>query len=140
MSVFATAEIVDIGIEKEKKRRDFYSQVAEKFAQQDIKELFTKLKDWEETHIQRFSEIRKGIRESASTDSYPGELAAYTNALLDDSLYQQVSPQEFSRNVTSPLVAVRYGIGFEKDAILFFNEFLPYLPDHDRGIIQQLID
>ena len=140
MSVFTIPEIVDIGIEKEKKRRDFYAQVAERFADKDIKELFTKLKNWEEMHIKRFSEIRDNMKESGGTDSYPGELRAYADALLDDTLYKAVTPHAFSRTITTPLSAVQHGIGFEKDAILFFSEFQPYLLDHDREIVQQLIN
>jgi rubrerythrin len=54
-NVFNAAEIIDMGIEKEKKRRDFYALVAESFSDEEIKGLFTKLRDWEETHIEKFS-------------------------------------------------------------------------------------
>lgn len=140
MNIFNAPEIIDIGIEKEKKRRDFYGRVAEAFEDKDMKELFTRLRDWEEAHIKRFSEIRKGAKDSEATESYPGESKAYTDALLDDTLYKEVSPSEFSHKVKTPLSAVQYGINFEKDAILFFNEFLSVALPQDRDAVRQLLN
>ena len=54
-------------------------------------------------------------------------------ALVDDVLYNQVSAEEFSKNLKTPKSAIQYGIGFEKDAILFFNELLKYMePAHTK--------
>jgi rubrerythrin len=140
MSLFNAAEIADIGIEKEKKRKEFYARVAEKFTDKDIKTLFTQLRDWEDTHIKKFSEIRDKISQSEATDSYPGEMSDYVKSLVDDTLYKEVSPAQFAKKVTTPLSAIQYGIGFEKDAILFFNEFMAVALDSDKGTIKQLIE
>jgi len=137
MGIFSTPEIVDMGIEKEKKRRDFYANVALAFDDKDIKDLFSRLADWEETHIKKFGEIKESIKDSQSADSYPGELDDYINVLLDDTLYKDVTPAEFKKKITTPLSAIQYGIIFEKDAILFFNEFLEHTPR--KEVIRQLI-
>lgn len=139
-NVFNAAEIIDMGIEKEKKRRDFYGLVATKFKQKDMKDLFTRLKDWEVTHIKKFTEIRISVEESEVVESYQGEFEAYMKAMVDDMLYKQVSPKEFSKNVKSSISAIRYGIGFEKDAILFFAELLKYMTPYHREKVQELID
>ncbi|MFC1509638.1 ferritin family protein [Candidatus Omnitrophota bacterium] len=139
-NVFNAAEVIDMGIEKEKKRRDFYGLVAEKFNDKEMKELFTKLRDWEESHIEKFGEIKKGIKQLEATDKYPGELNDYILALIDDKLYDEVSPLEFAKNVKSPLSAVRYGMGFEKDAILFFREILFFTEPANKDAIEKLID
>ncbi|MEK6733074.1 MAG: ferritin family protein [Candidatus Omnitrophota bacterium] len=139
MNIFNISEIVDLGIEKEKKRRDFYGLCAEKFSQKEMKELFAKLRDWEETHIKKFNEIRSFIKDPKETEAYEGELNSYMQALLDDKLYKDVSPAKFSANVKTPLDAIFYGIGFEKDAIMFFNEIVNYTVDSRKEIIRQLI-
>ncbi|MFH1854036.1 MAG: ferritin family protein [Candidatus Omnitrophota bacterium] len=138
-NLFNAAEIMDMGIEKEKKRRDFYGLTAEKFSDKAMKDLFAKLRDWEETHIKKFTGIKSGIKEQEATDSYPGELSEYIKALVDDKLYKEVSPASFSKNVKTPLSAIQYGIGFEKDAILFFMEMLPFM-GANKGAVQKLID
>lgn len=139
MNIFNISEIVDLGIEKEKKRRDFYGLVAEKFSQKEMKELFAKLRDWEDTHIKKFTQIRDSIKEPKETEAYEGEFNSYMQALLDDTLYNNVSPAKFSANVKTPLEAISYGIGFEKDAIIFFNEMAGYTVDARKEIVKELI-
>lgn len=139
-NLFNTVEVIDMGIEKEKKRRDFYSLVAQRFNDKDMKGLFTKLRDWEEVHIKKFTEIRNAIKELEATDSYPGELSDYIKVLLDDKLYKDVSADLFSRNVKTPVSAIQYGIGFEKDAVLFFKEMVSFMGDANKDAVQKLID
>lgn len=139
MNIFSMSEIVDLGIEKEKKRRDFYGMCAEEFDHKEMKDLFTKLRDWEETHIKKFSGIRDSIKELRETEGYEGEMNSYMQALLDDKLYNDVSPAKFSANVKTPLDAISYGIGFEKDSIIFFNEIMNYTVDARKEIVKELI-
>jgi rubrerythrin len=139
-NVFNAAEVIDMGIEKEKKRRDFYGYVAVKFKEEDMAELFSRLRDWEDAHIKKFSEIRTTLEESETTESYPGELAIYIKTVVDDILYHQISAEWFSENVHSPLAAIEYGIGFEKDAILFFDELLKYMNPYHKEKVRELID
>lgn len=139
-NVFNAAEALDMGIEKEKKRRDFYGYAAEKFQDKAMKDLFTNLRDWEDTHIKKFTEIRNNIEESETTESFQGELASYMKAAVDDLLYKQVTAKWFSKNIKTELEAIRYGMGFEKDAILFFNELLKYMNPYHKEKVRILID
>ncbi|MDD5427778.1 MAG: ferritin family protein [Candidatus Omnitrophica bacterium] len=139
-NVFNAAEVIDMGIEKERKRRDFYGYAAENFKEKDLKTLFAQLRDWEDTHIKKFSEIRSSLKESEATETYKGELASYMNATVDDLIYKKVSAEWFLKNVRRPAIAIQYGIGFEKDAILFFNELLKYMNPYHKEKVQELID
>ncbi|MBN1872315.1 MAG: ferritin family protein [Candidatus Omnitrophica bacterium] len=140
MSVFNAAEVMEMGIEKEKKRRDFYRMVAERFTDDKMKNLFTKLENWEESHIKKFTKIRDSVKQSGATDSYPGEFSAYMDNLITDELYSVVNAGDFSRKVKDPLTAIQIGISFEKDAILFFNEIIGFSEEVFRGKIKELID
>ena len=82
-NVFNIAEVIDMGIEKEKKRRDFYGRVAESFKESDMKNLFSRLRDWEDEHIRKFEGIRKTVNIDESQESYEGELADYMRSLVD---------------------------------------------------------
>ena len=139
-TVFNAAEVIDMGIEKEKKRRDFYGYAAEKFKSKDMKDLFSRLRDWEETHIRKFTDIRNTVGESEAAESYEGELAVYVKATVDDILYKQVSPAWFGANVKTEIEAIRYGMGFEKDAILFFNELLGHMSPNHEEKVRELIN
>jgi len=140
MNILHITEIVDIGIEKEKKRRDFYGQVAAHFPQPDLKALFGRLRDWEEEHIRKFSEIKSKVDQQPPAESYPGELSLYMRSLVDDRLYQDIAPESFSKKVASPQEAIRMGIAFEKDAVLFFSELKKYCAETDQQVIEQLIN
>ncbi|PIW67766.1 MAG: hypothetical protein COW10_04505 [Candidatus Omnitrophica bacterium CG12_big_fil_rev_8_21_14_0_65_42_8] len=140
MNIFNISEIADLGIEKEKKRRDFYGLTAERFSDKSMKELFTKLRDWEGAHIKKFTEIRGSIKDIREIEGYEGELNSYMRALLDDKLYNDVSPAKFSANVKTALDAISYGIGFEKDSIIFFNEIMNYTVDARKDVIKKLIE
>ena len=139
-NVFNAAEIIDIGIEKEKRRRDFYGLVAAQFRDREMADLFTRLRDWEDQHIRKFTDIRNSVTEDETTESYKGELAAYMNALVDNMLYESVVATQFAQNVKTPLQAIRFGMVFEKDAILFFNELLKYMTAEHRERVIELID
>ena len=138
-NVFNAAEVIDMGIEKEKKRRDFYAAVAAQFKQKEMNELFTRLRDWEAEHIKKFTDIRNSVEESEVIESYQGEFEAYMKALVDDMLYKQVSADGFSKYVKTPLDAIRYGMEFEKDAILFFRELLSYMTPAHTEKVEELI-
>jgi rubrerythrin len=127
INIFKISEIVDMGIEKEIKRRDFYALAAKRFPDGELKALFEKLRDWEETHVKKFSAIRGGLIDDEVAQDYPGELNEYMHVVINEQLYQIATITEFEKKIKGIEDAVRYGIEFEKDAILFFNELLMYI-------------
>lgn len=139
-NVFTAAEVIDMGIAKEKKRRDFYGYVATKFKDKAMKELFGSLRDWEDAHIKKFSEIRDSTETYEIGGTYSGEFEEYIKYAVDDLLYRQISKEWFSKNVKDPLSAINYGIGFEKDAILFFGELMGYMMPPHKEKIRDLIE
>ncbi len=140
-NIFSLAEAVDLGIEKERKRKEFYDLVSKQFEDNsDMKGLFIKLRDWEGEHIQRFTEIRDSVDSTESAESYSGELQEYMKVFIEGKLYNQVSPEMFKEKKVTAVDAINIGLGFEKDAILFFSELTPYLGSENKEVINNLID
>jgi rubrerythrin len=139
-NVFNAAEIIDMGIEKEKMRRDFYGRVAKEFKENDLKKLFGDLHDWEDEHIKIFTGIRDSVADEEIAESYQGEFTAYIRSLVDDKLYSQVTASSFAKNIKTPLDAIQWGIAFEKDAILFFGELIDYMPSHNKDKVRLLVN
>ncbi len=139
-NIFKIVDVVDIGIEKEKARRDFYDRVAQAFDDEELKSVFTKLRDWEDAHIKKFQAIRSVVGDSGMAESYPGELEAYMDALVDDRLYKAVSPDSFSETIKTPEDAIAAGIEFEKDAIMLFMELAGYVKSDDKSVIMDLME
>jgi rubrerythrin len=139
-NILQPAEIVEIGIEKEKKRRDFYALAAERFkGDRALADLFARLRDWEIEHIRKFEQIRDGLSKAQYTESYSGETEAYMDALVDSDLYGKITPEKFSELVKTPIDALEKGIGFEKDAILFFSQLSRFIDAKSREIVDTLI-
>jgi len=138
-TIFNMAEVVDIGIEKEKARRDFYRAAAEASPEGEVKELFEKLAGWEEDHVRRFEEIRAGLEEKEPPESFPGEEVKYMRALVADQLYRDTTPQQAAIAASTPRAAIDRGIEFEKDAILFFRSLGLFLSPDRREIIERLV-
>ncbi|MBN2415217.1 ferritin family protein [bacterium] len=140
-NLLKVVDVVMIGIEKEKARRDFYERVARHFSDDaEMKDLFTKLRDWEAAHIRTFQAIADTVDETAMVESYPGELQAYMDALVEDKLYRDVDSGSFAGNIQSPVDALEYGIVFEKDAILLFMELTAMVQTEEKKAIEELIE
>ncbi len=140
-NILQPAEIVEIGIEKEKKRRDFYALAADHFKDQaELAKLFGQLRDWEEEHIKKFGEIRDEVSKAQYTESYAGETEAYMRALIESELYNDVNPEAFAKKISTAADALDMGIRFEKDAILFFSGLSRFVDEKSKKIAEKLIE
>ncbi len=141
MSLFKIAEILDMGIEKEKKRRDFYGKLKNIYNKPSLIKLFSDLERWEEEHVSKFSAIKQSLIEEQNTaESYHGELMEYIGAYLDHRLYYDIDSDTFKEKVANPDDALIMAMHFEKDAIIFFSELLALVQDVHKSTIKQLID
>jgi len=140
MAILQPSDIVDIGIEKEIKRRDFYALAAEQFSDNaDLARLFGQLRDWEEVHIKKFERIREEVKGGNYAESYSGEIHEYMAAVVNSDLYENLDAESFALNIKTPEAALDAGIGFEKDAILFFGGLANFVDPKAREVIKELI-
>jgi rubrerythrin len=141
MAVMHSArEIAEAAVEKERKRRNFYAQVAELSTDAEMKDLFRFLTEEEDRHIACFSEIRDSLPRDKHSDEYTADMDAYMDSVIDHRLYAQIDSTEFVRRAIHGKEVFRLAIGFEKDAILYFREFLPFLSEPDQKIVSDLIE
>ena len=138
--LFSAREILEAAVEKEKKRKEFYANVSELSTNADMKELFRFLMEEEVKHVAIFEQIRDQLSPETHPAEYDEDMQAYMDSVIDDRLYSDMDSKEFVRNAIHADEVFRLAIGFEKDAILYFTEFLPYLTDADRKIVAGLID
>jgi len=140
MAILQPSDIVDIGIEKEIKRRDFYALAAEHFADNaELARLFGRLRDWEEGHIWKFEKIREDVKGGNYAESYSGEIHEYMAAVVEGDLYENLDSESFALTIKTPEAALEAGIGFEKDAILFFGGLAGFVDPKAREVIEELI-
>ena len=106
----------------------------------EIKKLFQFLKEEEDRHVTAFEKIRDNQPKEARPEEYSEEMQAYMDSVVDDRLYSDVDTDEFVKKALDAKDVFRLAIGLEKDAILYFREFLPYVSESDQEIVKDLID
>ncbi|MGE5842155.1 MAG: ferritin-like domain-containing protein [Deltaproteobacteria bacterium] len=138
--LFSARDILEAAVEKEKRRKAFYSTVCELSTNRDMKELFRFLTKEEEKHVAAFARIRDNLKAEARPVEYTEDMQAYMDSVIDDRLYSHVDSKEFVQQALTARNVLRLAIGFEKDAILYFREFLPYLAEADAKVVENLIE
>lgn len=138
--IFSAREIAEAAVEKEKERKKFYAKVAELSKNKEMTDLFVFLTEEEDRHVETFTQIRDTLPKETLTDEYREEMNAYMDSLIDERLYSQIDSKEFVQKAINNKEVFNLAIGFEKDAILYFREFLPFLSDSDRELVVDLIE
>jgi rubrerythrin len=138
--LFSAREIAEAAVEKEKKRRGFYAAVSELSTNEGMKELFQFLTEEEDKHVAAFAQIRDHLPQDAHSEEYTADMEAYMDSVIDDRLYASIDSRAFVQETITAKTVFRLAIGFEKDAILYFREFLPYLTESDRKVVEDLIE
>ncbi len=138
--LFSVRDIAEAAVEKEKRRRAFFAKVCELCTDQTMKDLFQFLADEEDKHVATFTQLRDSLPQETRAEEYDEEMDAYMDSVIDDRLYSKVDSADFVKNAISTRKVFQLAIGFEKDAILYFREFLPFLTDADRKIVVDLIE
>ena len=140
-TVFTAREIAEAAVEKEVKRRDFYAYVSRLSTNPEMTKLFDFLTAEEERHVATFAKLRDGVPvEEVRPEEYDADMQAYMDSVVEDKLYTKIDSADFVKTAIEAKDVFRLAIALEKDAILFFWEFLPYVNDKDKKIVRTLID
>ena len=140
-TVFTAREIAETAVEKEMKRRDFYANVTKLSTNPEMTKLFEFLTAEEERHVATFVKIRDGVAvEEVRTEEYDADMEAYMDSVVEDRLYSKIGSEDFVQKAIDAKDVFRLAIALEKDAILFFWEFLPYVNDADKAVVKTLMD
>lgn len=139
-TVFTAREIAEAAVEKEIKRKEFYATVTELSTNKEMTKLFEFLTAEEDRHVAKFVELRDSLPVESRPAEYDADMQAYMDSVVEDRLYSDIESKDFVQDAIDTKEVFRLAIALEKDAILFFWEFLPYVSDQDRKLVRQLID
>jgi rubrerythrin len=140
-TVFTAREIAEAAVEKEMKRRDFYANVTRLSTNPQMTKLFEFLTAEEERHVATFVKLRDGVpTEEVRPEEYDADMEAYMDSVVEERLYSKIGSEDFVQKAIDAKDVFRLAIALEKDAILFFWEFLPYVDDKDKTVVRKLMD
>jgi len=139
-NVFSGIEIVEIGVQIERNGMDFYNEVAASSRSPKAKKIFLFLAGEEHRHISIFQMIMNSVENYEPSGAYPEEYFAYMNTLASGHVFTEKDRgSEIAKTAKSDIEAVDLGIGFEKDSIEFYEGMKKVVPEHDHGLVEELI-
>lgn len=140
-TVFTAREIAEVAVEKEMKRRDFYANVTRLSTDPEMARLFEFLTAEEARHVATFAKLRDEVPvEEVRPQEYDADMQAYMDSVVEDKLYTKIDSADFVKTAIEAKDVFRLAIALEKDAILFFWEFLAYVSDQDKKLVRSLIE
>lgn len=145
---FNADELMELAIQIEKNGKEYFTAMAERSANPEVKKIFEYLCREEQSHLEHFVQIRNKLAESRQdgfeiADEYNSpEMMNYLDAMFDGRVFPNlVSHNELAAEIKSDEQAIYHAIGFEKDTVLFFSEILSLLgrDDENYKLIEELI-
>ena len=137
--LFHVAELVRIGVEDEKTGVAFYTTLAEKTQNPELRETYKSLAEQERHHQQRFEKMLDDLGNVQPTESYPGEYVSYLRAMLDSRAFPDVASGEtMAQDCADDAAALALAIRFERDTLILLGELRGLVREKDRAPVDAL--
>jgi len=137
---FTAGEVVELAILIEANGEAFYRSLERTAPDVRTREVFAYLAAEEERHRAAFAELKEALANYRPVESYPGEHAAYMEALAEKNVFTKRDVgRKLAQQVTSPHEAVETALEFEKESILFFEGMRRLLPQEGQETVDRLI-
>jgi len=139
-NIFASSEVLEIGIQIEKNGRDFYATMAVQTKNAKAGEIFKFLAGEEEKHIKVFQGILDKLEKYQPQGLDADDYYAYMNAIASESVFTQKDKgKEIARGIKNDKDAINMGIGAEKDSIVFYEGIKKVVPGYGQKIVDEVI-
>ena len=133
MTVFSVQEVLEMAIQTEKLGAEFYTNMAEKFKEnEEFNKLFILLAEKEKEHENVFHALMENMGSSYQMPDNWGEAAKYLRAIVESEFFlgdDKVLPN-FSHLETAQDV-INYAITFEKVTLLYYLELRDIVEDKE---------
>lgn len=140
MNLFKPGEVFQFAIRIEENGEKFYRQMAQKFEEPKVKDLFSYLAEEEVKHKITYEEMVSKIERYEPPESYPGEYFAYLRAHADNIIFNQKKLDEEISKIEDVNSAIDFAIGAELDSILYYQEIKNLVSKNQRDIIDKIIE
>jgi len=137
--LFHVAELVRIGVEDEKSGVAFYSALAEKTKNAELKKTYAGLAEQERYHQKRFEKMLEDLGDFQPTESSPGEYVAYLRSMLDTrAFHDPPTARQMAGECATDRAALALAVRFERDTLVLLNELREMVPERDRTTVDEL--
>jgi len=145
MTLFTAAQALEMAMDIEKNGEAYYREVAAKSTDPEVKALFEDLAVQEQGHYRVFQRMLEGPTPApAPSTVYPAayydEYQAYMQVALNNALF--AGPDKamaLARKAETREMALRAGLDFEKDTLLFFYDLRDMVSQAEQEAITGII-
>jgi rubrerythrin len=143
--MFNVNEILQIAVNIEKNAVSFYSKAAEQVKDPELTEMFSKLAEWEVSHITHFGKLKDDLTghlaDGAGFDP-DGEAALYLKAISDGKIFKvELTEKDLMELPEDPAEIIKAAIAREKDSVIFYQALLEMVPSGmGRDQVKSIID
>ena len=138
--LFDVAELVRIGVEDEKTGVAFYSAVAGKADDPELRKMYEELAEQERRHQERFEQMLDDLGNVQPTESHPGEYVEYLRAMLDSRAFpDESSGRRMAEACTDDAAVLDLAVRFERDTLVLLGELRSMVPAKDQSVVDELI-
>jgi len=141
MSIFKTAELLNIAIKDEEVGIAFYNTLAGKTNNAELKERLLAIAKQEQMHANRFREMLEDVGEYKPQERYKGEYEEYLASLLESRAFQGADEATQAANkITSDSEGLKVAQKLEKDTLLFLSELKNFVSDTYQEYVDAVIE
>jgi rubrerythrin len=134
---FAPSEVLSMAVELERKGIAFYEHLKSRATREDGKRMFQFLADEERQHLETFTRLLEETGETVVDVN--GEVSQYLGSIVETGVLSRVLKEEVSVEKMGFSEALGLGIQVEKESILFYQGFLPFVPREKQGWVEEVI-
>ncbi len=137
---FSGSELINIAIDIERRGIAFYDIMTKSTENATAREVFQHLVDMEREHIRIFEGMLGEADKYQPSETYPGEYAAYLQALVDSAIFtDDMLTSEMAARMDSDIEAMELAISAEKDSILFYYQMKEIMPRRAQPTVDRII-
>lgn len=136
---FEVTELVKVAVEDERSGVAFYSVLAEKAKDAQLRKTFATLAGQEKYHQKRFEDMLADLGGYSAKEEYPGQYMAYLSVLTGNRAFPDAkAAQKAAERCADDKAALDLAIRFERDTLILFHELRALVPHKDGTIVSEL--
>ncbi|MFC1566230.1 ferritin family protein [bacterium] len=139
MEKFNISEIFQIAIRIEEEGKKFYTELSKNTKKENLKEFFEFMAQEEQKHKEFFEELAKSVADYSSVDNYPEEYFTYIRSYADNIIFSRDKKRTITYDINNIFSALDLAIQSEQEAIWYYSEIKPLIPEDKRCFIDDII-
>ena len=129
MAIFEVSEMLKVAIVDEEAGIKFYEILAGKVKNSTLKERLMSIANQEKIHMAIFQQMLKEVKDVKIREEYKGQHENYMKALMNSRAFPDTNLAIKKANSASSSECLDIALRLEKDAILFYEELMKFVPN-----------